>query len=160
MAPQHVENVTQWMKGASRLAHGADEDGPGFMPSCFNSKCVEADEDSAVFEYTVQKADCNFSGTFHGGAIATLVDNLSTAAMFTRDRKHFRFGGVSSDLHVTYVAAAPLGMTVLLKIQVHKVGAGLANLAAVMTDKATGRVLATAAHTKFNTDSRMGGSKL
>ncbi len=74
--------------------------------------------------------------------------------------KHLRYGGVSTDLHVTYVSAAPLGMTVLLRVQVHKVGAGLANLSAVMTDKATGRVLATASHNKFNTDSRMGGSKL
>jgi acyl-coenzyme A thioesterase 13 len=52
-------------------------------------------------------------------------------------------------------------MTVLLECKVIKVGSGLANTTAVLKDKATGRVLATASHTKFNTDSRMGGgSKL
>ncbi|KAG0211427.1 Acyl-coenzyme A thioesterase 13 [Mortierella sp. GBA30] len=149
------------MKNMHKFANRADEDGPGFVPDCFGrAQVVEADDDSAVFEYTVQKSDCNFSNSFHGGAIATLVDNLSTAAMFTRERKHFLYGGVSSDLHVTYVSAAALGMTVLLEVKVHKVGAGLANTTTVMKDKATGRVLATATHTKFNTDSRMGGSKL
>lgn len=75
--------------------------------------------------------------------------------------KYFQYAGVSTDLHVTYVSAATLGMTVLLECKVIKVGSGLANTTAVLKDKATGRVLATASHTKFNTDSRMGGgSKL
>jgi acyl-coenzyme A thioesterase 13 len=75
--------------------------------------------------------------------------------------KHFQFAGVSTDLHVTYVSAGALGSTVLVECKVLKVGAGLANLTAVLKDKETGRVIATASHTKFNTDSRMGGgSKL
>ncbi|KAF9180184.1 hypothetical protein BGZ51_009016 [Haplosporangium sp. Z 767] len=150
------------MKFSDSLASRTDSDGPGFSHDCFGrTKVVDADEDSAVFEYTVQKSDCNFSDNFHGGAIATLIDNLTTAALFTRERKHFQFGGVSTDLHVTYVSAATLGMTVLLECRVLKVGAGLANMTAVLKDKATGRIVATASHTKFNTDSRMGGgSKL
>lgn len=74
--------------------------------------------------------------------------------------KYFHFAGVSTDLHVTYVGAATLGMTVLLECKV-KVGASLCYTTAVLKDKASGRVLATASHTKFNNDSRMGGgSKL
>lgn len=74
--------------------------------------------------------------------------------------KYFQFAGVSTDLHVTYVGAATLGMTVLLECKV-KVGASLCYTTAVLKDKASGRVLATASHTKFNNDSRMGGgSKL
>ncbi|KAG0250148.1 hypothetical protein BG011_008627 [Mortierella polycephala] len=162
MAPQHVAHLNEWMKFSDGLSNRTDSDGPGFSHDCFGrAKVVDADEDSAVFEYTVQQSDCNFSGNFHGGAIATLVDNLTTATFFTRERKHFQFGGVSTDLHVTYVSAATLGMTVLLECKVQKAGAGLANTNAVLKDKATGRVIATASHTKFNTDSRMGGrSKL
>ncbi|KAG0320578.1 hypothetical protein BGZ97_013196 [Linnemannia gamsii] len=139
MAPQHVEHLQDWMNQMYKLANRADEDGLGFTPETFGrSKIVDADADSATFEYVVQKSDCNFSNNFHGGAIATLVDNLTTAALFTRER-----------------------MTVLLECKVIKVGSGLANTTAVLKDKATGRVLATASHTKFNTDSRMGGgSKL
>ncbi|KAF9136094.1 hypothetical protein BGW39_006890 [Mortierella sp. 14UC] len=162
MAPQHVEHLQDWMNQMHQLANRADEDGLGFTPETFGrSKVVDADADSATFEYVVKKSDCNFSNNFHGGAIATLVDNLTTAALFTRERKHFQYAGVSTDLHVTYVSAAPLGMTVLIECRVTKVGSGLANTTAVLKDKATGRVLATATHTKFNTDSRMGGgSKL
>ncbi|KAF9428543.1 hypothetical protein BGZ94_001982 [Podila epigama] len=163
MAPQHVEHLTQWMKQMASLADLTDEEGvKGWSHDCFHrAKVVAADENSATFEFTVQKSDCNFSNNFHGGAIATLIDNLTTAALFTRERKYFQFAGVSTDLHVTYVSAATLGMTVLLECKVVKVGSGLANTVATVTDKATGRVLATASHTKFNTDSRMGGgSKL
>ncbi|KAG0357225.1 HotDog domain-containing protein [Gamsiella multidivaricata] len=162
MAPQHVAHLKEWMEQMNKFANRADEDGHLFSHDCFGrSTVVDADEDSAVFEYTIQKSDCNFSNNFHGGAIATLVDNLTTAALFTRERKHFQFAGVSTDLHVAYVSGAALGSTVLVECRVHKVGAGLANTTAVLKDKETGRVLATASHTKFNTDSRMGGgSKL
>ncbi|KAF9210364.1 hypothetical protein BGZ59_009536 [Podila verticillata] len=159
MAPQHVENLNNWMQTMFQLAEQPDSEGvKGWAHECFGrAKVVDADADSAIFEYTVQKSDCNFSDNFHGGGIATLIDNLTTAAMFTRERKHFKFAGVSTDLHVTYVSAATLGMVLLLECKVVKVGAGLANTTAVLKEKNTGRVLATGTHTKFNTDSRMSG---
>ncbi|KAF9192779.1 hypothetical protein BGZ49_003377 [Haplosporangium sp. Z 27] len=162
MAPQHIEHLKEWMQQMDSFANRKDEEGYGFSHDCFGrSKVVDADEDSAVFEYTIEKSDCNFSNNFHGGAIATLVDNLTTAALFTRERKHFKFAGVSTDLHVSYVSGAAIGTTILIECKVSKVGAGLANTTAVLKDKASGRILATATHTKFNTDSRMGGgSKL
>jgi len=88
MAPHHIEHVQGWMEQMHQLANRHDDDGPGFVPDCFGrAKVVEAEDDAATFEYEVQKKDCNFSNNFHGGAIATLVDNLTTAAMFTRERK-------------------------------------------------------------------------
>ncbi|KAF9915541.1 hypothetical protein FBU30_001886, partial [Linnemannia zychae] len=86
MAPQHVEYLKSWMNQMHELANRGDEDGPGFVPEAFGrAKVVDADADSATFEYEVLKSDCNFSNNFHGGAIATLVDNLTTAALFTRE---------------------------------------------------------------------------
>ena len=72
-----------------QLADQPDSEGvKGWAHECFGrAKVVDADADSAIFEYTVQKSDCNFSDNFHGGGIATLIDNLTTAAMFTRERK-------------------------------------------------------------------------
>ncbi|KAF9431554.1 hypothetical protein BGZ76_000152 [Entomortierella beljakovae] len=161
MAPQHVEYLTSWLAEMSRFAK-SDEDGQMFFHDCFgHSKVVDAGDDYAVFEFVVRKSECNFTNNLHGGALATLVDNLTTAAMFTKERKYFQFAGVSTDLHVTYVSAGTQGMTLLIECKVVKVGSGLANTSAVVRDKATGRVIATALHTKFNTDSRMGGgSKL
>lgn len=84
-----------------QLANRHDDDGPGFVPDCFGrAKVVEAEDDSATFEYEVQKKDCNFSNNFHGGAIATLVDNLTTAAMFTRERKCGSFKNRERDGYV------------------------------------------------------------
>ncbi|KAF8934050.1 HotDog domain-containing protein [Dissophora ornata] len=162
MAPKHVEHLKEWMQQMHKFANRGNDGQDHFFAhdSLTRSKVVDADEDSATFEYTVEKSDCNFSSNFHGGAIATLVDNLTTAALFTRQRKYFQFGGVSTDLQVTYVSGAALGSTILIVCTVQKVGAGLANMTAVVKDKDTGKVLATATHTKFNTDSRMGGSKL
>ncbi|KAF9914432.1 hypothetical protein BX616_008298 [Lobosporangium transversale] len=162
MAPHHIEHLNDWMSQMNAISNRTDEDGPYFLQECFSrSKVVDADEDSAVFEYTVQKSDCNISNNFHGGAIAALVDNLTSAVMFTRERKYFQLAGVSTDLHVTYVSAAPLGTTVLVECKVNKVGSALANTTAVLREKDSGRIIATATHTKFNTDSRIGGgSKL
>ncbi|KAF9324902.1 hypothetical protein BG006_000119 [Podila minutissima] len=162
MAPQHVENLNNWMQIMVQLTDQPDSNGAkGWYHDCFGrAKVVAADADSATFEYTVEKSDCNLSDNFHGGGIATLMDNLTTAAMFTRERKYFQFAGVSTDLHITYVSAATLGMVLLLECKVVKVGAGLANTTAVLKEKATGRVLATGTHTKFNTDARMSESKL
>ncbi|KAF9086335.1 hypothetical protein BGX29_001455 [Mortierella sp. GBA35] len=163
MAPQHVENLDAFMKQMQDLAirNRKADDGSGYAPNTFfASKIVEADEDSATFEYTVQKSDCNFVDSWHGGAIAGLIDNLTTAVVFTQKRKYFKFAGVSSDLHITYVSAAPLGAVVLIECKVTKVGAGLANTMAIVKNKATGRIIATALHTKFNNDSKMAGVKL
>lgn len=92
MAPQHIAYLKDWMDQMDQFAtRGDEEDGQLFSHDCFGrSTVVDADEDSATFEYTIRKSDCNFSGNFHGGAIATLIDNLTTAALFTRDRKYPR----------------------------------------------------------------------
>ncbi|KAF9983445.1 hypothetical protein BGZ65_001783, partial [Modicella reniformis] len=85
MAPQHVAHLKNWMEQMQQFASRADEDGL-FLHDCFEiCSVVDADEDSATFEYTVRKGECNFSNNFHGGAIATLIDNLTTAALFTRE---------------------------------------------------------------------------
>ncbi|KAF9358912.1 hypothetical protein BGX34_008647 [Mortierella sp. NVP85] len=161
MAPHHVTYLKAWMDQMDQLASRGLEEGPMFLQDCFGrSIVVDADEDSATFEYTIRKSECNFADNFHGGAMAALIDNLTTAALFTQERKYFKFAGVSSDLHVTYVSAATNGTTVLIECKVTKVGASLANTSAVIKDKETGRIIATGLHTKFNNDSRMGGFKL
>jgi acyl-coenzyme A thioesterase 13 len=88
MAPHHVTYLKAWMDQMNQFASRIDEEGPMFLHDCFSrSVVVEADDDSATFEYTVRKSDCNFSDNFHGGAMAALIDNLTTAALFTRERK-------------------------------------------------------------------------
>lgn len=65
------------------------------------------------------------------------------------------YAGVSTDLHVSYVSTVPIGSVVLIECKIIKVGAGLANISAIVKDKASGKVIATALHTRFNNDSQM-----
>ncbi|KAG0224180.1 hypothetical protein BGW41_005186 [Actinomortierella wolfii] len=155
----HKQNVQQWMEHMHALSKSKAEQNrvPRIMEDCFRrAVVVEAEKDHVVFEWEVRPEDCNQADNFHGGAIATLIDNLTSGAMFTHERKYFRFAGVSSDLHVSYISGAPMGSTVLFDCRVHKVGANLASLTCTVYDKASGRVVATGSHTKFNTDALYG----
>ncbi|KAF9156802.1 hypothetical protein BG015_001134 [Linnemannia schmuckeri] len=159
MAPHNIENLEAWMQRmrdvGSRHSQN-NEPGPGYAYQAFTTtKIVDADDDSVTFEYTVLKSDCTVMDTWHGGAIAGLIDNLTTSAVFTQKRKYFMYAGVSSDLHVSYVSTVPIGSVVLIECNVIKVGAGLANISAVVKDKASGKVIATALHTRFNNDSQI-----
>ncbi|KAF9973498.1 hypothetical protein BGZ73_003268 [Actinomortierella ambigua] len=155
----YKKNVEEWMQYMDNLSRSKAEEGKEIriMDDCFRrATVVSAEADRVVFELKVLSKDCNQADNFHGGAIATLIDNLTSGAMFTQERKYFRFAGVSSDLHISYVSGAPLGSTVLFDCKVHKVGANLASLTCIVYDKATKRVVATGSHTKFNTDALYG----
>ena len=66
----------------------------------------------------------NVFGTLHGGAIATLVDDLATFAIARADR--YGRAGTTTDLHVSYLAPAALGDTLWLEAQVTQSGLSLA----------------------------------
>lgn len=76
-----------------------------------------------TFRYVVDKADCNLMGTLHGGAIATMADNLTTYAAIIEDR-HLR-PGVSVTLEVDYMRAPKAGEVVLIECKLDKTGAYL-----------------------------------
>ncbi|KAF9924576.1 hypothetical protein FBU30_005494 [Linnemannia zychae] len=160
MSPQNVEYLQGWMERMHKLLTrktNEQDDGRRYTSQAFtHSRIVDAEDDLAIFEYTVLKSDANVLDNWHGGALAGLIDNLTTVALFTHQRKNFAYGGVSSDLHVSYISTVPVGTVVLIECKMLKVGAGLANITATVTEKATGRVIATALHTRFNKDSTMG----
>lgn len=62
----------------------------------------------------VGKEISNMMGGMHGGAYATLADELSTYAIMSLD-KHFR-GSVSVNLSVNYLTSAPTGSTVTCEV--------------------------------------------
>ncbi|KAK5820893.1 HotDog domain-containing protein [Linnemannia elongata] len=159
MAPHNVKNLNEWMQKMRDMGNHyvqKNNEGPGYAYQAFETaKVVDADDDSVTYEYTVLKGDCTVLDTWHGGAIAGLIDNLTASAIFTQKRKYFMYAGVSTDLHVSYVSTVPIGSVVLIECKIIKVGAGLANISAIVKDKASGKVIATALHTRFNNDSQM-----
>ena len=66
--------------------------------------------------------------------------------------KYFVFGGVSTDLTISYVSAAKEGDVILIECSIVKLGKSLANVYTVIRNKNTGQVVATGSHTKFNSE--------
>lgn len=75
---------------------------------------------TVVFKYVVAPEDVNMFGTLHGGAIATLADNLTTFAAVVEDRQ--QRPGVSVNLAVEYMIAPKVGETVTVECRCDKTG--------------------------------------
>lgn len=61
-------------------------------------RLITANEGKCIAEMTVGQEHSNDFGTLHGAMTATLVDNVSTLALFTSKREAY---GVSVDMHLT-----------------------------------------------------------
>ena len=72
---------------------------------------ASASSQSTVFEFTVTPPLCNKGGYLHGGAAATILDNLTSTALLTIARPGFLDAGhVSRTLTVTYLKPVPPGV--------------------------------------------------
>ncbi|CAI5441538.1 unnamed protein product [Caenorhabditis angaria] len=108
-------------------------------------QAIQADEGRLKVEFKVEQDMTNHFGTLHGGYTATIVDIFTTAALMCTKHEH---PGVSVDLHVTYLAAAKVGETLVLDSTVTKQGRTLAFTKAEIFRKDDNRLIATAVHTK------------
>ena len=74
---------------------------------------------SLVLSFVVTKDLCNAFDTLHGGAQATAID-VFTSLLLAIIHNDNQFPSVTTDLHVSCVAAAPLGSTVFCVCQADK----------------------------------------
>ncbi|MCJ1325916.1 hypothetical protein MMC10_002579 [Thelotrema lepadinum] len=103
--------------------------------------------------FAVKPQHANSGGNFHGGAIATLFDYVtSIALMLPQKEGMFRLGGVSRGLNCVYLRPAPVGSEVLLRAEVEAVGKRMALVRGTMARASDGAVIATCTHDKANTD--------
>ncbi|GAM17092.1 hypothetical protein SAMD00019534_002670 [Acytostelium subglobosum LB1] len=90
---------------------------------------------------------CNVLSTLHGGAMATLVDVVSSIAIIASDPERMP-PSVSVDLSVSYAATAPVGEKITIESTVLKIGKNLA-----FTDTAIynnhNKIVCKGSHTKF-----------
>ncbi|XP_073993889.1 acyl-coenzyme A thioesterase 13-like [Rhodnius prolixus] len=110
-------------------------------------KLISAGQGQCTAEMTVSEEHCNISGTLHGGLTCTLVDVLSGVALVTD--KNYPSKGVSVDLHVTFLSAAPVGEQIVIESRTNKVGRTLAFLEVNIKNKKTDKIVAKGSHTKF-----------
>jgi acyl-coenzyme A thioesterase 13 len=120
--------------------------GGGFDATC-GFRLLRSGEGKATVELDVVPAVQNVKGSLHGGAIATLVDYAGTSAIASADAQGRR--GVSTDLNVSFFAAAPAGSTVVATAEVLKIGKTLAFVTVDVRRKDDGALVAQGRMTKF-----------
>lgn len=96
----------------------------GFDRALVGIALVDAGDGKARARLVVEDSLQNMGGTLHGGAIATIVDDVGTIAIMTADRDHRP--GVTTDLNVSYFSPAPGGRAVIADAVVLKSGKTLA----------------------------------
>ncbi|RNA33876.1 acyl-coenzyme A thioesterase 13 [Brachionus plicatilis] len=79
-------------------------------------KVISAPENkgSCLFQIKVDESLVNINKTIHGGAVATLLDMTTTAALFNTP---LRKPGVSVDMNISYLKPARLNETILIDAQ-------------------------------------------
>lgn len=118
----------------------------GFDRSLAGIELVEAAGGRAKARLVVAEPVQNMGGTLHGGAIATIVDDVGTIAIITGDRNGRP--GVTTDLNVSYLAPAPAGAAVLAEATVLKIGRTLAFVAVDLRREEDGVLVAQGRMTK------------
>lgn len=90
---------------------------------------VECEPNRTVWEMDIPSHVCNKSGNLHGGAAATILDNLTSTALITISKPGFLDGGhVSRTITTSYLRPVPKGVRVRIECDVQAAGRNTANI--------------------------------
>ncbi len=117
----------------------------GFDRALEGLELLSLEDGVARARLPVSGAVQNPLGTLHGGAIATLVDDIGTLAIMSADAESRP--GVTTDLSVSYLRAAPAGAEVTIEGKAAKTGRSLAFVEVEL--QCEGKVMALGRMTKF-----------
>ncbi|KAK5649999.1 hypothetical protein RI129_001028 [Pyrocoelia pectoralis] len=106
---------------------------------------IKAENGSCVAEMKIEKEHVNSKGGLHGGLTATIVDVLTSCALLTRDSRP----NISVDIHVSYLKEALNGNEILINAETIKCGKTLGFTECVISDKATGSIIAKGKQTLY-----------
>lgn len=106
---------------------------PRLMRECCRLLSANAETASVTYELTVEPFLCNQRGDLHGGAAGTILDNLTSTALFTIAKTGFlNKGAVSRSLTLTYLRPIRKGTKVKVEAEVVSVGRTMANVRGVI----------------------------
>ncbi|CAA7015346.1 unnamed protein product [Microthlaspi erraticum] len=88
----------------------------------------------------------NAGNFLHGGATATLVDLIGSAAIYTTGATQ---SGVSVEINVSYLDAAFLDEEIEIESKALRVGKAVAVVSVELRKKKTGKMIAQGRHTKY-----------
>jgi len=108
---------------------------------------------TVIWTFTVPSSLCNKDNNLHGGAAATIFDNLSSTALFTIGKPGFWDNlGVTRFLAVTFFRPMKEGTEVVLECEVVAAGKRMAQVRRMMRIKG-GKVCASCLHEKVQAGS-------
>ncbi|OAL33171.1 hypothetical protein AYO20_07488 [Fonsecaea nubica] len=94
-----------------------------------NLELLDAQPNFVKWSLDVGSELCNKSGNLHGGASATLLDNLTSTALLTIARPGFLDGGhVSRTITMSYLRPVPMGSKAIVDCEVQAAGRNTANI--------------------------------
>ncbi|XP_076763903.1 acyl-coenzyme A thioesterase 13 [Xylocopa sonorina] len=119
--------------------------GPNFGQCLQKVQIVSAGNGNCKAQLVVDKEHLNIGGTLHGGFTSTLIDCISSYALMSLNNQ----GGVSVDLHVSFLKPAVPGDLLMIDARTVKTGRTLAFLAVDITKNEGKDIVAHGRHTKF-----------
>eukprot|EP01132_Coremiostelium_polycephalum_P003639 gene3639-4531_t len=119
----------------------------GFDKLIFDSITKETIEpNKAVYSMIVPKHLCNILNTLHGGAIASIIDIVSSVAIMTSIPE--LKPSVTVEMSIQYGTGAKLGEKVTIESTCYKIGKNLA-YSDTSLKNSKGDTIAKGSHTKF-----------
>ncbi|RMZ76222.1 hypothetical protein DV738_g5051, partial [Chaetothyriales sp. CBS 135597] len=112
-----------------------------------NARLVGVGRGTTSWEIDIETHFCNMTGNLHGGAAATILDNLTSSAFVTlNEAGTLNTGTVSRTITMTYLRPVPLYSTARIECRVVAAGRTLVNLyGEILVD---GKVCVTCTHDK------------
>ncbi|EXJ61670.1 hypothetical protein A1O7_02099 [Cladophialophora yegresii CBS 114405] len=123
-------------------------------------KLLEATPNRTKWSLTIGRELCNKGGNLHGGAAATLLDNLTSTALVTIAKEGFMDEGhVSRTITTSYLRPVPMGAKVIVDCEVHGAGRNTANILGKVYNE-EGKLCVTCVHDKAVFSSKGRDAKL
>lgn len=119
----------------------------GFEKVFHNLKIMSVGSGNCIAEYKAEQDATNEVKSLHGGFSASLVDSVSTFALYSHDK--VRCPTVSIDLTVSFLRKIVVGDEIVIDARTLSVGKRIGFLTVDIYNKATKQLLVKGGHTKF-----------
>ncbi|KEF56505.1 uncharacterized protein A1O9_06692 [Exophiala aquamarina CBS 119918] len=150
---QHLPIKERVVALQKEISQDPDYQGFDYLTLKDGFQLLEAVPNRTVWEAVITSRLCNKSGNLHGGAAATLMDNLTSTALVTISKPGFLDAGhVSRTITMSYLRPVPKGSTVRIECEVQAAGRNTANLLGRMF--VNGKLAVTCVHDKAVFSSR------
>lgn len=119
----------------------------GFETIFHSLKIISVGNGNCIAEYKVAEDAINEVKTLHGGFSASLVDSVSTFALYSHDK--VRCSSVSIDLSVSFLKGIKVGDEIVVDARTLSAGKRIGFLTIDIRNKANNELLVKGSHTKY-----------